>query len=260
MLRRALLRSTPQLPGGMGGIVFFAKNGEADEWAEVCQRLGRGEDVIRITPGGRYGFNFMDFISSWGEGGERGPIPAVALLEEIASVLSPESAGGAKGENAFFYTALRIKMTQLVLLAQLARLPVSLALMNAISSSAPQTPAQGNDPAWREGSICWHALREARTDMLVPLAVGLQGMDTGANLVEARRRDGGCCAEHDNNEHCVYALHRIHLATAHILARVFDQHAPLRVSVPRSSPAWLSPSLSFQAPVACPGDEPSRYT
>jgi hypothetical protein len=161
MLRRALWRSTPQLPGGMGGIVFFAKNGEADEWAEVCQRLGRGEDVIRITPGGRYGFNFMDFISSWGEGGERGPIPAVALLEEIASVLSPESAGGAKGENAFFYTALRIKMTQLVLLAQLARLPVSLALMNAISSSAPQTPAQGNDPAWREGSICWHALREA---------------------------------------------------------------------------------------------------
>jgi hypothetical protein len=165
MQRRAFLRSTAALPGGMGGIVFFAKNGEADEWAEVCQRLGRGQDVIRVAAGGRYRFNFLDWIAGWGEGGERGPIPAVALLEEIASAVDPAggSSGGdgaGKGENAFFHGAHRSKLTNLVHLCQLAGLPVSLPLMRAISSSAPQTLAQSRDLQWQEGSVCWHMLRE----------------------------------------------------------------------------------------------------
>jgi hypothetical protein len=161
MQRRAFLRSTAALPGGMGGIVFFAKNGEADEWVEVCGRLGRGQDVIRIVPGGRYAFNFLDWIAGWGEGGDRGPIPAVALLEEIASAVDPAGAGGSDGENAFFHGAHRSKLTNLVHLCQLAGLPVSLPLMRAISGSAPQTLAQGKDPQWQEGSVCWHMLREA---------------------------------------------------------------------------------------------------
>jgi hypothetical protein len=33
MQRQAFLRSRAALPGGMGAIVFFAKNGEADEWS-----------------------------------------------------------------------------------------------------------------------------------------------------------------------------------------------------------------------------------
>jgi hypothetical protein len=154
------LRSTTALPGGMGGIVFFAKNGEADEWAGICQRLGRGADVVRITPGGYYGFNFMDWIAAWGEGGERGPIPTVLLLQEINSVLNPGANTG-RGESTFWDTALRIKLTMLVLLAQLARLRVSLDLMNAISASAPVSPAQGRDPGWQKASICWQALKEA---------------------------------------------------------------------------------------------------
>ncbi len=161
MQRRAFLRSTQALPGGMGGIVFFAKNGEVDEWVEVCAKMGRGADVIRITPGGRYGFNFLDWIAKWGEGGERGPIPAVALLEEIATAVDPGSGGG-QGENAFFYGAHRNKLTNLVHLCQLANLPVSLPLIRAISSSAPQTVAQGRTVEWQRGSVCWQMLCEAR--------------------------------------------------------------------------------------------------
>jgi hypothetical protein len=161
MQRRAFLRSTPALPGGMGGIVFFAKNGEADEWAEMCGRIGRGQDVIRVVPGGRYRFNFLDWIAGWGEGGERGPIPAVALLEEIASAVDPSAAGAGQGENAFFEAAHRNKLTNLVHICQLAGLPVSLPLMRAISSSAPQTLAHSKDPVWRQDSVCWNILREA---------------------------------------------------------------------------------------------------
>ncbi len=155
--RAALLRSTADLPGGCGGIVFFAKNGEADEWEQACARLGRAQDVVRIRAGGRYGFNFMDWIARWGEGGERGPIPTVALLEEIGSVLAPQ--GG--GQNAFWETALRIKLTNLVSLCQLANLRVSLAAMEAIASSSPRSLAEARSPQWRKESACFQALLEA---------------------------------------------------------------------------------------------------
>jgi hypothetical protein len=160
ILRRAFLRSTTALPGGMGGIVLFAKNGDADEWEHTCQRLGRGGDVIRITPGGRYGCNFLDWIAQWGGGQERGPIPTVALLEEIASAIDPGSAGG-DSDNAFFHGAHRSKLTNLVHLAQLARLPVSLPLLRAVSSSSPQSVAQASNADWQAGSVCWATLREA---------------------------------------------------------------------------------------------------
>ncbi len=162
MLRRAFLRRTPSLPGGMGGMVFFAKNGEADEWVNVCQRLGRGEDVIRITPGGRYKFNFLDWIAQWGgDDSNRGAIPTVALLEEIATAVDPQSAGAGAGENAFFEGAHRTKLTNLVHVCQLAGLPVSLPLMRAVSSSGAQSVSQTKDPVWRATSECWQILREA---------------------------------------------------------------------------------------------------
>jgi hypothetical protein len=163
LLRHAFITSTQALPGGMGGMVFFAKNGEADEWHDACKKAGRGDDVIRITPGGPHTFNFLDWIAAWGEAGgdkERGAIPTVALLEEIASGVDPTSGGGG-GENAFFESAHRTKLTNLVHICQLSGLPVSLPLMRAISSSTPQTVAQGKDPKWREESACWHILREA---------------------------------------------------------------------------------------------------
>lgn len=178
MLRRAFLQDTHGIPGGMGGIVFFAKNGEADEWAEVCEQQGRGRDVIRVTPGGPYRFNFMDWIAAWGgDDAERGPIPTVALLEEIASAVDPSGAGAGNGENAFFESAHRTKLTNLVHICQLSGLPVSLPLMRAISSSGPQTVAQGKDPAWRAQSECWAILKEAYANTKGNTAARLDWME-----------------------------------------------------------------------------------
>jgi hypothetical protein len=162
LLRRVFLRSTKALPGGMGGMVFFAKNGECDEWVKVCKQNGRGDDLIRVTPGGPYKFNFMDWIAQFGGSDERGPIPTVALLEEIASAVSPQGAGAGGNENAFFESAHRTLLTNLVHVCQLSGLPVSLPLMRSIVGSTPQTVAQGKDPVWRKESACWQILREAR--------------------------------------------------------------------------------------------------
>src|ERR1700733_6576879 len=95
MLLKAFLRSTTALPGGMGGVIFFAKNGECDEVENMCRKHGRGQDVIRITADGRYGnfvWNMMDWIAQFGgaDAATRGPIATVAYLEEVASAVSPE--------------------------------------------------------------------------------------------------------------------------------------------------------------------------
>ena len=158
MLLKAFLRSTSGLPGGCGAMFFIAKNGHADEIEDVCRRMGRGRDVIRITPGGTFQFNPLQWLAAWGDD-TRGTIPTVAFLEEIASAVDPASAGG--GENAFFEGAHRAKLSNLVHICQLANMPVSLPLMEAISNSSPQSVTQSNDPAWREKSECWAILCEA---------------------------------------------------------------------------------------------------
>jgi hypothetical protein len=163
LFRNALLTSTKTLPGGCGGLVLIAKNGEAQDWIAAAKKCGRSSDIVRITAdeGCPYAFNFLAWMASWGDGAARGPIPVVAMLEEIASAVDPASAGGGDGENAFFAGAHRTKLMNLVHLCQLARLPVSLPLMRAISSSAPQNSAQVNDPVWKRSSECWAALCEA---------------------------------------------------------------------------------------------------
>ena len=178
-LQEALLSSTATLPGGMGGIALFAKCGEADGWVNLCRKHGRGSDVIRITTGSRYSFNFLSWISSWGEDG-RGPIVPVDFLEQMAAAIDPKSAGAGDGENAFFAGAHRAKLLNLVLLCQLARLPVALPLMRALSNSAPQTPAQSKDAAWQRTSECWQALREAE-------AVTRADPAAWADFIECRR-------------------------------------------------------------------------
>jgi hypothetical protein len=143
----------------MGGIVLFCKN-EADEWVRLCERLGRGHDVIRVEPGGRHKFNFLDWLASWGDPKQRGPIATVAFLEEVASAIQ-SGGGGTANDNAFFQNSFRNRLTNLVHLCQLAGLPVSLPLMRAIANASPQTIAQSKDLDWRRESVCWHMLREA---------------------------------------------------------------------------------------------------
>ncbi|MBS0448505.1 MAG: TraM recognition domain-containing protein [Proteobacteria bacterium] len=160
LIRNALLADTQDVPGGCGGLVLMAKASDCAEWIAACREAGRTDDIVRIAPGTKYGFNILDWISSWGTDGDRGPIATVALLEEIASAVD-QGGSDSGGENAFFAGAHRNKLTNLVMLCQLARLSVSLSAMRELSSSAPETLQQVESDTWRRRSACWQALAEA---------------------------------------------------------------------------------------------------
>jgi hypothetical protein len=161
LLMTTFLTSCRAVKGGMGGVVLFAKPGESKDWIAACKRAWRKRDIVHITPGSSYGFNFLDWIASWSAKEARGPLAIVDFLLEIGSAVDGGQGNSGGDDNAFFVSAHRTQLLNLVLLCQLAGLRVSLPLMRALAISLPRSAAEERDPAWRAQSACWHALCEA---------------------------------------------------------------------------------------------------
>jgi len=158
LLARAYLKA------GFGGLVLCAKAEERGIWEGLAAETGRSGDLIRVDAGGGARFNFLDWEASRAQEGAGFAINVVALLDEIAGTIdtgtgTSNSDGG--GDNAFFRSAHRHLITNLVELPMLAGLPVSLPLMRAVANSAPLSLAQRDDPDWQKASACWRILREA---------------------------------------------------------------------------------------------------
>jgi hypothetical protein len=151
------------LNAGFGGLVLCAKTEERAQWDAWAAATGRSGDLIHVDTGGRARFNFLDWEASRAEQGAGFAINVVALLDEIAGAIDSggSSAADGSGDNAFFRSAHRHLLINLVELPMLAGLPVSLPLMRAVANSAPLTLAQKDDPDWQKTSACWRMLREA---------------------------------------------------------------------------------------------------
>lgn len=151
-----------------GGVVLCSKPDERAMWEEWAERAGRWSrekqtgDLIIFDASGRHQFNFMDWEASRtsAEGGGL-TINIVALLDEIAGVIA-RGAGKAEsggGDARFFEDALHLLNTNLVDLILFAgyrkgeanALSVSLPLMRAILTSAPQSLKEAESDEWKNG-------------------------------------------------------------------------------------------------------------
>jgi len=155
LLAQAYLRA------GFGGLVLCAKADERAQWEAWAKAAGRGADLVIVNADGQARFNFLDWEASRADHGAGFAINVVALLDEIAGAIDGGSGSGDGGENAFFRSAHRNLLTNLVELPILAGIPVSLPLMRAIANSAPLSLSQRDDPEWQKTSACWRILREA---------------------------------------------------------------------------------------------------
>jgi hypothetical protein len=158
LLARAYLRA------GFGGLVLCAKTEERAQWESWAAAAGRSADLIHVDTSGQGRFNFLEWEATKANEGAGFAINVVALLDEIAGAIDSGAGAGAGdggGDNAFFRSAHRHLLTNLVELPMLAGLPVSLPLMRAVANSAPLSLAQKDDPAWQKASACWRILREA---------------------------------------------------------------------------------------------------
>jgi TraM recognition site of TraD and TraG len=158
LLARAYLRA------GFGGLVLCAKVDERAQWEAWVSAAGRSKDLVIVDTTGQHAFNFLEWEASRADSGGGFTINVVALLDEIAGAIDSgggSGAGDGGGDNAFFRSALRHMLANLVELPILAKLPVSLPLLRAIANSAPLSLAQRDDPEWQKTSACWRILREA---------------------------------------------------------------------------------------------------
>ncbi len=158
LLARAYLKA------GFGGLVLCAKVEERAQWEAWAKATGRSADLIHVDAGGRARFNFLEWEAGRAAEGAGFAINVVALLDEISGAIDTGAGSGGSdggGDNAFFRSAHRHLLTNLVELPMLAGLPVSLPLMRAVANSAPLSLAQKDDPEWQKASACWRILREA---------------------------------------------------------------------------------------------------
>ena len=150
------------LAAGFGGLVLCAKKEECRQWQQWAADTRRTKDLIIIDGGGQWRFNFLEWEASRPDVGGGLTINIVSILDEIAGAIASSASGaeGGQGDNKFWDDALHHMNTNLVDLPIFAGLRVSLPLMRSIVTTAPQSLAQLEDPAWQESSACAAIIRE----------------------------------------------------------------------------------------------------
>ena len=107
---------------------------------------------------GDWRFNFIEWEASRPEEGGGLGINIVNLLDEISSAISGTVEGSGSGK--FWEDALHHLNSNLVDLALLAGLEISLPLLRSLLTSAATSPDKISDPKWKEGA-CALAIAEA---------------------------------------------------------------------------------------------------
>ena len=149
------------LAAGFGGLVLCAKKEEAIQWQKWAQETGREDDLVIIDAKGTNRFNFMNWESERPEEGGGLSINITNLLDEVAGAIAEGDKHAGGGSEKFWADALHNLNSNLVDLAILAGIPVSLPLLREIASSAAISFEQLKDETWKKESACARILREA---------------------------------------------------------------------------------------------------
>ena len=151
------------LAAGFGGLVLCAKVEERAQWENWARQTRREKDLVIIDAKGTWRFNPLDWEAQRKDEGGGYTINVVALLDELAQAIASSAATeeGGGGDNKFFQDALSHMCTNLVDLAQLSGVGVSLPELRKIVISAPQTPEEAASKQWQAKSDCALALKAA---------------------------------------------------------------------------------------------------
>ncbi|MEM9167423.1 MAG: TraM recognition domain-containing protein [Planctomycetota bacterium] len=152
---------------GLGGLILTVKPDEADAWEDRAQALGRGDDVRRVRPGGKYCFNFMAYASVR-------PHAQVGLADNIADLIATlggitgDSATDASTKDPYWDNALKQLVRNLVTALFIANGRVTLDEVMSLVAELPQYPEQVGDPEWRERSAAGRLFQRLHTMDLTP--------------------------------------------------------------------------------------------
>lgn len=130
------------LANGFGGLVLTVKREERAMWVEYCRLTNRSRDLLIIKPGGKYRFNFLEYVSSRGEGELSITANIVQVLKTV--IRAGEEKGGGGNDDQFWETSLDMLISNVIDLCVLAYDKASVQQINDIASTAPKKPEGDN--------------------------------------------------------------------------------------------------------------------
>jgi hypothetical protein len=149
------------LAADFGGLVLCAKKEERIQWQQWAAETGRSNDLIIFDLSGKWRFNFLDWECKRSGEGAGLTINIVNLIDEIAAAIATDV--DSKGDSGkFWQDALHHMNMNLVDLALMAKLEISLPLMREIVISAPRRLLDTTDNDWLQNSPCGYAIKEAK--------------------------------------------------------------------------------------------------
>ena len=150
------------LRGGMGGIVLCAKPDEADNWLAYAKQTGRSDDIIRFSPEGNDGFNFLEYeMYRAPDAADIMVTNAVNLLMNVLDVaarsssLSTPAAG-----DAFWIKSAKMLLGYAIQLLFATYGRIQLTEVIELIESAPTSRAQMRDEGWQKSSFFAATLRD----------------------------------------------------------------------------------------------------
>jgi len=149
------------LSSNFGGLVLTAKTDEATAWKKMATEEGREADVIDVTVGGPYEFNFLRYeLNRPGAGAGH----TESLVNLFCAVLesAEKRQGQMGGGDAYWNRALRQLLRNAIDLSIMATDDVDLAALYQIISSAPTSREEARDKSWQDSSICFELLQQAQ--------------------------------------------------------------------------------------------------
>lgn len=150
-ISRAYLRQ------GFGGLVLCAKSSEADRFAKLCEKEGRGQDVIRFDASGKHRLNIMDYTVATlaGDGFDQNLSRALIAASEAARVVKN---GGTGGDNPFFRDASEELLLHALPLLKVTQPRLQLRDLLRLIDTAPRSPEEARSPEWQKQSFCAQVL------------------------------------------------------------------------------------------------------
>jgi hypothetical protein len=141
-----------------GMLVLCAKPTEFAYWSKICAEEGRSADLVRFAPGSGV---TCDLLHAALAHPEATVADAEALLSQLMEVDARSSEG--RGDEAYWRVSSSKCLRYAVQAVHSARGRASLSEVYQFLVSAPTSPAQVADPAWKGGSYAAAVLHEAGT-------------------------------------------------------------------------------------------------
>ncbi|MBW4889200.1 TraM recognition domain-containing protein [Mucilaginibacter sp. HMF5004] len=124
------------LTAGFGGLVLTVKPDEKDMWKYYCEVTGRSSDLVIIEPGGEYGFDFLQYLSS--QKNSETPITA-NILETLKTVIrASEEKSSGRSDDPFWEKSLDMLLFHVIDLCSIAYGNTSVQTMYDIVQTLPK--------------------------------------------------------------------------------------------------------------------------